>query len=780
MEKKYLNDSGLMRFWGKIKSYIKSVSDALQGQINDKQEQITANKSAQDTKNASLDENMKKLNTRDDQITETLKNISATGGASVASAVTYDNTTSQLTSANIQGAVDELQGAKIDKTSILQELGEAEDKVMSQKAVSDKLSDLSFFSAEDFEIGDISIANGNPTEGSATLRTKEYIVCTETLPFEISENIKNSYGYFYDIEKKYLGYEVLGTKFYPKKGSSFLKIVLPSSYGTVYKNDAVLIHRNSATQAANAVLKKIEIEKEKLDASIPYYLNNILGKEDFEIGDISIANGNPTEGSATLRTKEYIACSDEQSFFVSVPTQKAGYAYYYDDAKGFLGYEEIPNKQALLPKKGSSFLKIVLPSSYGTVYKNDVTCSVYYGYINLMRRNKLRNISEDFEIGDISIANGNPTEGSATLRTKEYIACSDEQSFFVSVPTQKAGYAYYYDDAKGFLGYEEIPNKQALLPKKGSSFLKIVLPSSYGTVYKNDVKIATSFYRRVLVVSKYADSDYNTVSKAVDEARSGDIVFVRKGIYDNEIVDASKKTISIIGEGKNGTIIMGDGDYETPPLQMASGYLCNLTIRSYGKKQTAAGRFAYAMHSDYDILANNTFNINNCSFETEAGFGAVGFGLRGGCFVSFTNCNFTGKKLSFFLNETVTKKGYNQASGIQNIDFSNCRFVCNGDGTERHNIGNVMAVFEGYKSKDSKVLLTLTGNVFVHNEVQPILQFTLSPASYWDDGNNVGNIIINSNGDTMTNWYLTSSSCNNNIDELNRCKKGTINNLNSK
>ena len=88
MEKKYLNDSGLMRFWGKIKSYIQSASDALQGQINDKQEQITANKSAQDAKNVSLDENMKKLNTRDDQITETLKNISATGGASVASAAT--------------------------------------------------------------------------------------------------------------------------------------------------------------------------------------------------------------------------------------------------------------------------------------------------------------------------------------------------------------------------------------------------------------------------------------------------------------------------------------------------------------------------------------------------------------------------------------------------------------------------------------------------------------------------------------------------------------------
>lgn len=115
----------------------------LQSNVEANQQQITANKSAQDAKNASLDENMVKLNTRDDQITETLKNISATGGASVASAVTYDNTTSQLTSANIQGAVDELQGAKIDKTSILQESGESTDKVMSQKAVSDKFSNLS-------------------------------------------------------------------------------------------------------------------------------------------------------------------------------------------------------------------------------------------------------------------------------------------------------------------------------------------------------------------------------------------------------------------------------------------------------------------------------------------------------------------------------------------------------------------------------------------------------------------------------------------------------------
>lgn len=111
-------------------------------QIESNQNQITANKSTQDAKNASLDANMAKLNTRDDQITELVRGITATGGASVATTVTYDNTSSHLASVTVQGAIDELQGSKIDKTSILQKLGNAEDKVISQKAVTEAINKL--------------------------------------------------------------------------------------------------------------------------------------------------------------------------------------------------------------------------------------------------------------------------------------------------------------------------------------------------------------------------------------------------------------------------------------------------------------------------------------------------------------------------------------------------------------------------------------------------------------------------------------------------------------
>ena len=83
------------------------------------------------------------LNTKYESLSRTVQDIAATGEASTANNVTYNNDASGLNAENAQDAIDELQGSKIDKTSILQESGEAEDKVMSQKAISDKLSNLS-------------------------------------------------------------------------------------------------------------------------------------------------------------------------------------------------------------------------------------------------------------------------------------------------------------------------------------------------------------------------------------------------------------------------------------------------------------------------------------------------------------------------------------------------------------------------------------------------------------------------------------------------------------
>ena len=96
----------------------------LQSQIDDKQQQITAN-----------DEDISLLQTRSTQMEEAIKGISASGGASQASAVTYENTESGLDSVTAQGAIDELANKKFNKENIAQELGDSKDKVVSQFAL---------------------------------------------------------------------------------------------------------------------------------------------------------------------------------------------------------------------------------------------------------------------------------------------------------------------------------------------------------------------------------------------------------------------------------------------------------------------------------------------------------------------------------------------------------------------------------------------------------------------------------------------------------------------
>ena len=86
-----------------------------------------------------VDEQLDNIITKHESLSRTVQGIAVTGGASTATNVTYNNDSSGLNAENTQDAIDELQDSKVDKTSILQELGEAENKIMSQKAVKTEL-----------------------------------------------------------------------------------------------------------------------------------------------------------------------------------------------------------------------------------------------------------------------------------------------------------------------------------------------------------------------------------------------------------------------------------------------------------------------------------------------------------------------------------------------------------------------------------------------------------------------------------------------------------------
>ena len=169
-----------------------------QSQIDDKQQQITAN-----------DEDISLLQTRSTQMEETIKGIAATGGASQATAVTYNNANSQLAAINIQSAVDELQGSKIDKTSISQVSGDAEDKVMSQKAASTQFGNLiSNNTKTNALLCRIEVTQGNlNSDGTPTTTDTDRIKSDFIETNSIEASIISGFNYkvfYYDKNKLFL------------------------------------------------------------------------------------------------------------------------------------------------------------------------------------------------------------------------------------------------------------------------------------------------------------------------------------------------------------------------------------------------------------------------------------------------------------------------------------------------------------------------------------------------------------------------------------------------
>ena len=121
-------------------------------------------------------ENLQQIGEKTHQLEDSIKNIAATGGASTAAAVTFDNAASGMTAVNAQAAIEELSNKnklldtelskkanttdiisqmqteqtrvnaelnkKFAKTDIVQELGESEEKVVSQKCIKDHIENI--------------------------------------------------------------------------------------------------------------------------------------------------------------------------------------------------------------------------------------------------------------------------------------------------------------------------------------------------------------------------------------------------------------------------------------------------------------------------------------------------------------------------------------------------------------------------------------------------------------------------------------------------------------
>ena len=131
----------------------------------------------------------------------------------------------------------------------------------------------------------------------------------------------------------------------------------------------------------------------------------------------------------------------------------------------------------------------------------------------------------------------------------------------------------------------------------------VVLPTSGKVVEKSSIP---SFIGNILYVGGSGPNNYTTIQSAVDNALDGDTVFVyddSSPYYENVVVN---KSINLIGENRNTTVI--DGSFNIYVLEIIEDgvTVSGFTIQNGGKYS------GISIKSDGCVISNNIIRDNEC------------------------------------------------------------------------------------------------------------------------------------------------------------------------
>jgi len=107
------------------------------------------------------------------------------------------------------------------------------------------------------------------------------------------------------------------------------------------------------------------------------------------------------------------------------------------------------------------------------------------------------------------------------------------------------------------------------------------------------------------------DSDFQNIQDAIDAAKNGSTIIVKKGSY-NELINLNK-TITLIGEDKNTTIINFNPNYQISDvaiINIINADKCSIENLQITMSNNAVVAKGISINSDYNTIKNNI--INNC------------------------------------------------------------------------------------------------------------------------------------------------------------------------
>lgn len=265
---------------------------------------------------------------------------------------------------------------------------------------------------------------------------------------------------------------------------------------------------------------------------------------------------------------------------------------------------------------------------------------------------------------------------------------------------------------------------------------------------------------KTIIVDINGSGNYSSISSAVENANSGDTIYIMSGIYNETIIVPNDKKINFIGENKLDTIIKNNnGNYANCPILMGAGKLENLTVYAQKDEQTDTnaqdydGR-AYAVHIERNSLYHDTLYIKNCILKSDF-YPALGMGMRGGCTVLLEDTDFilgsSGRGTSALYIHDADSVNY---VGEQSLIIRNCRIINRRTDADRYAIK-----LQSQEREGTTVYLTMQ-NVLTRSFGGSNLPLEIR--NYYD-----GTSTDSDDFQGLINWRLSDSSYGNSCDTFN-------------
>lgn len=585
-------------------------------------------------------ETVQQIGDKTHQLEEAIKDITATGGASTANAVSYNNETSGMTAVTAQGAIDELvtknkyQDAEITKkanstdvTSKMQaeqtrvngeldkkfnsanitlESGESEDKVMSQKAVSTSLNDLlnkikgfkqeesiTYDTTSGYVYKSFPILGGNTykvtirrTDSNAN--TCQFATFTEKATGSKIDTLKNlaynvsetTFNFTASANANYIGMFSSAQNVSVKFILEIESVVEPveKKIASVEKN-VELAEKNISDEEQRAKNAEIALSKKMVGVQTRRCINNIVKQNNANsLSTYRFVNSMLPKNSKIIEFTYYAA---------NVGTTKLGIWKYENNTITLMETLDITSET-----KDATLHISALEDRY-------FDYNVFFSFINTTGVDGA--IGWRTDIGNqLSLSADGKTEIGTTVSFNDLSA---------TIGNQCASIKYVMD----------INN----YPKETSN-------------------------QGVLEVG--ANKQYKTIQEAVNVAVDGNTILVYAGVY-NEQVQACGKKIHIVGIDKN-TCVLQDtsGYYYSPPLELSAGSVSNLTIKEYATNPPegadtviipgtglSAKNMAYCIHMDWEGNSKGNVVISDCILWNK-NRPCIGSGLAANKSLTIRNC----------------------------------------------------------------------------------------------------------------------------------------------